>query len=90
MTNYTIDNLIEVSPEEVPVGSLAIKIGKEVFIAGNACVSGTVVHGYFVNSDGAVSFVPVDAGEPREQVQTISIVDTGVPGPEYSGEASDN
>jgi hypothetical protein len=38
MSNYTKDNLIEVPPSSVSVGTLAIKVGNEVFTAGNVTV----------------------------------------------------
>jgi hypothetical protein len=40
MANYTKDNLLSLTPEKVPSGTLAVKIGEEVFTAGNVKIRG--------------------------------------------------
>lgn len=38
MANHTKENLIAVQPTDVPVGTLAIKVGDEIFTAGNVTI----------------------------------------------------
>lgn len=45
MSNYTKDNLLNIAPSDISAGTLAIKIGNEVFTAGN------VVTDYDINAN---------------------------------------
>ena len=43
MANYTNENLIKIDPNKAPAGVLAIKIGSDVFMAGDVNIEGTDV-----------------------------------------------
>ena len=68
MSNYKRENLLNIAPAKVPAGTLAVKVGGDVFTAGNVKIRGTDVSGttatqedvvvgkYFFNNKG--EFVP--------------------------------
>ena len=41
MSNYTNENLINVPSANVPVGTLAMKVGDNIFTAGNVVIGGS-------------------------------------------------
>ena len=43
MSNYQKENLLTIAPEKVPAGTLAVKVGDDIFTAGNIKVTGTDV-----------------------------------------------
>lgn len=43
MSNYQRENLLNIAPEKVPAGTLAVKVGDDVFTAGNVKITGTDV-----------------------------------------------
>ena len=43
MSNYQKENLLTIAPEKVPAGTLAVKVGDDIFTAGNVKITGTDV-----------------------------------------------
>ena len=89
MSNYTSQNLIDISPSRVPAGTLAIRIGDDVFTAGSVSID-DAGDAYVVVSDSGVLYAQKlhfngteasDSGAPQS-LQNIKIFNTGHPQPQ--------
>lgn len=84
MSNYTSENLIDVKPSQIPAGTLAVKIGEDVFTAGSVTVGEEVTAGYFAKDGDDLKFYPAGS-QTGEIVSEIMIADTGKEEPQYEG-----
>lgn len=87
MSNYTSENLINVPAVNVPAGTLAVKIGEDVFTAGNVIIGQDVTAGYFAKDGDNLKFYSTESSS-GEIVGQIMIADTGKDQPEYQGGGS--
>lgn len=91
MSNYTNENLINISPNNIPAGTLAMKVGENVFTAGSIKIGSDVQLGQIIEKDGVQKFVPMvfngtEASEgTAEEFTDLYTYNTANPIPEQSG-----